>query len=271
MQSTKFLFGLLFFFQIHVLALSTADYKIHRQISADLQGDDSFRYSDYYQVKEDPRLQNINLLVLSHIQADFPYPSTPYNRKAQFGAWIKDRTDGTCMDTRGKVLVRDSKSNVTYRPNGCTVASGDWDDPYSGKQFSSAADIQIDHFVPLKNAYMTGGFEWNQRKRCLYANYMGNAFHLISVSGRENLKKSDSTPSQYMPSNREYACLYLKQWLQVKVIWELRVTPKEASAIQARVNDNNCDKSDFVVPSESIKDQRRYMSDNADLCAENFN
>lgn len=273
MQSTKFLIGILFCFQfhtqLHAQTFAAFDAKVYHQISADLQGDDSFRYPDYYQVKEDPRLQNVNLLVLNHVESEFPYPKTPYNRKAQFGTWIKDRTDGTCMDTRGKVLVRDSKSTVTYRPNGCTVASGDWDDPYSGKHFDSASDIQIDHFVPLKNAYMTGGFEWDQRKRCLYANYLGNQFHLLSVSGRENLKKSDSSPSQYMPSNRQYACVYLKQWLEVKVIWGLRITPKEAAAIQARVNDNECDKTEFVVSSNFLKDQRRYMTDNADLCAEN--
>lgn len=271
MRTTKFLFWILFFFQVHVLALSSADYKFHQQISADLQGDDSFQYPDYYQVKEDPRLQNVNLLVFTHVQSEFPYPGTPYNRKAQFGTWIKDKTDGTCMDTRGKVLVRDSKTTVTYRPNGCTVASGEWDDPYSGKNFVSASDIQIDHFVPLKNAYMTGGFEWSQRKRCLYANYMGNEFHLLSVSGKENLRKSDKSPSQYVPPNRHYVCVYLKQWLQVKAIWNLRITPKEASAIQARVLDNDCDKTDFVITSDTLKDQRRYMSDNADLCAGNTN
>ena len=72
-----------------------------------------------------------------------------------------------------------------------------------------------------------------------------------------------------MPSNRQYACVYLKQWLEVKVIWGLRITPKEAGAIQARVADNGCDKADFTVSSEFLKDQRRFMNDNADLCAGN--
>lgn len=247
-------------------AYSLQDLQVYRQLADDLQSNETFQYPDYYQVKEDPRLQNINLLVLQHIENQFPYPDVPYNRKNQFGTWIQDNTDGTCLNTRGKVLVRDSKSGVTYRPSGCSVQSGDWDDPYSGKHFSSASDIQIDHFVPLKNAYMTGGFEWDRNKRCLYANYMGNKFHLLSVNGKENLRKSDSSPSQYMPSNRTYACTYLKQWLEVKTIWALRITPKEAEAIQAKVKSNNCDKADFVIANREIQDQRRYMQDNADLC-----
>lgn len=267
MRNTGRFFALLFFvsfFQLHFA--QAVPYEIQQKISADLQGDDSFNYPDYYQVKEDPRLHNINLLALEHVEEKFPYPDAPYNRKAQFGTWIKDRTDGTCLDTRGKVLVRDSRSSVTYRPSGCSVDSGDWDDPYSGFNFTSAADIQIDHFVPLKNAYMTGGFEWSQRKRCLYANYMGNDFHLLSVSGKENQRKSDHTPSQYMPTNREYTCTYLRQWLELKAIWALRITPKEATAIRTRVRDNDCDKTDFVIPSRAIENQRRYMADHADLC-----
>jgi len=267
MKTTQFLFLLFVVFQFQTVhALSSEEYLIQKKIEAGLQGDDSFNYPDYYKVKEDPRLQNVNLLSFEHIQSQFPSPETPYNRKVQFGTWIKDRTDGTCMDTRGKVLVRDSSSTVSYRSNGCTVASGDWDDPYSGKHFVSASDIQIDHFVPLKNAYMTGGFEWDQKKRCLYANFLGNEFHLLSVSGTENMRKSDSSPSKYMPPDRKFACVYLKHWLQVKTVWALRVTPKEASAIQARVQENSCDETEFVIPNKFLEDQRRFMENNANLC-----
>lgn len=239
--------------------------QIHQQLIGDLQSDETFKYDDYYLVQEDTKSAKINLLQLQHIEREFPYPDVPYNRKNQFGTWIQD-TEGSCLNTRAKVLVRDSKTNVNYRPSGCSVQSGRWDDPYSGKQFTSADDIQIDHFVPLKNAYMTGGHEWNQNKRCLYANYMGNEFHLLSVSGKENLRKSDNTPSQYMPKNFSYACVYLKQWLEVKVIWALRITPKEAAAIHTKVDQNNCDENDFVISSQFVSDQRRFMQDNADLC-----
>lgn len=257
---------LLFFAFVFSLQAFSQTYQIQKQIVDDLQSDETYKYPDYYKVKEDPRLQNINLLVLQHVENEFPRPDEAYNRKKQFGTWIRDRLDGTCMDTRGKVLVRDSQTTVSYRSNGCTVDSGDWDDPYSGRQFKSAAEIQIDHFVPLKNAYMTGGFEWDSLKRCLYANYMGNEFHLLPVSSGENQRKSDSTPSKYMPSARAYACTYLKQWLEVKTIWTLRITPKEAKAIQMKIADNRCDETQFLIPTQFVTEQRRYMSEHADLC-----
>lgn len=230
-----------------------------------LKSDEDFHYSDYYKIKEDPRFQNVNLMNFSHIVDTLPFPVEAYNRKIHFGTWIQD-PDGSCMNTRGKVLVRDSKKTVSYNPNGCTVNRGEWLDPYSAKIFTAASDIQIDHLVPLKNAYMTGAHEWSYLKRCLYANFLGNNFHLLAVNGAENLHKSDSTPSGYMPPNANYKCQYLKEWLEVKAIWSLRVTPKEMSAIKSLFVSENCKSNNFLVAYAEIKSQRQFMEDHADLC-----
>lgn len=231
-----------------------------------LKSDEDFNYPDYYQIKEDPRLQFVNMLVFNHIREKFPMPAMPYNRDVHFGGWLRDSTDGACLNTRGKVLIRDSVSNVTYTPNGCTVDTGGWDDPYTARMHTSAKDIQIDHVVALKNAYMTGAHEWNFKKRCLYANFLGNSFHLLSVNGKENLKKSDSTPSGYVPPNKDFTCEFIKDWLHIKLIWSLRTTPKEQAAIMNIINDNLCDPRGFIVSAIDLKVQRDYMEANADLC-----
>lgn len=231
----------------------------------DLKSDEDFHYNDYYKIKEDPRLQNINLMNFTHIGDKLPYPDEAYNRKVHFGTWILD-PDGSCMNTRGKVLVRDTHKTVSFNANGCTVSKGEWLDPYTAKTFTAASDIQIDHLVPLKNAYMTGAHEWDYQKRCLYANYLGNNFHLLSVYGKENLHKSDKSPSGYMPPNANYKCQYLKEWLEVKVIWSLRVTPKEAEAIKNIYTSENCKTNDFLIANSEIKAQRQFMADHADLC-----
>ena len=230
------------------------------------KSDEDFNYTDYYRVKEDPRLQFINLLVFDHINEKFPLPVVPYNRNSHFGGWLRDNRDGNCLNTRGKVLVRDSSSNVTFTPNGCTVETGNWDDPYTARLHTSAKDIQIDHVVALKNAYMTGAHEWDFKKRCLYANFLGNSFHLLSVNGKENLKKSDSSPSDYVPPNKDFICEFVKDWLNIKLIWSLRETPKEQNAIMSIVNENHCNPQTFIVTSGDLKIQRDFMLNNADLC-----
>lgn len=231
------------------------------------KSDEDFVYSNYFKVRVDPRAQTIDLLNFENIQETFPLPTEPYKRDVHFGGWLRDNRADSCLNTRGKVLVRDSVTTPTFSANGCTVQKGTWNDPYTGRPHLTASSIQIDHLVALKNAYMTGAHEWNFAKRCLYANYMGNQFHLLSVDGPENLKKSDHTPHAYVPPNKTYTCQFVKNWLNVKLIWSLRITPQEGNAIQNIVETNNCNPQDFVVSMQSLNEQQRYMADHADLCS----
>ena len=227
---------------------------------------EDFVYTEYYRVKDDPRFQFYNLLALETVTEQFPLPAVPYNRDQQFGGWLRDNSGKTCMNTRGFVLVRDSVTEVTKTASGCTVTDGNWNDPYTGRPHLKASDIQIDHVVALKNAYMTGGHEWNAAKRCLYANFMGNNFHLLPVNGPQNMKKSDHTPAGYVPPNKKFVCEFIKDWLNIKLIWSLRITPPEGAAIQQIAQDNQCDPKQYIVPAEALHTQRQYMEAHADLC-----
>lgn len=216
------------------------------------------------QVSQEIRLQVISLLKFDHHAEEYGNVGEPYNRKNHFGGWLRDKTDGTCLNTRGKVLVRDSKTPAEI--SNCLVSRGEWDEPYKGQVETRAQDIQIDHFVPLKNAYVSGAWRWNFAKRCLYANFLGNDFHLLSVDGHENMSKSDNTPELYMPPNEAYRCQYLQQWLKVKLIWNLGLTPPEKSAVESLIQQNHCDLSRFTYTVKDLEDQRRFMADHANLC-----
>ncbi|MFM6928890.1 MAG: HNH endonuclease family protein [Bdellovibrio sp.] len=216
------------------------------------------------QVSQEIRSQVISLLKFDHHAEEYGNVGEPYNRKNHFGGWLRDKTDGTCLNTRGKVLVRDSKTPAEI--SNCLVSRGEWDEPYKGQVETRAQDIQIDHFVPLKNAYVSGAWRWNFAKRCLYANFLGNDFHLLSVDGHENMSKSDNTPELYMPPNEAYRCQYLQQWLKVKLIWNLGLTPPEKSAVESLIQQNHCDLSRFTYTVKDLEDQRRFMADHANLC-----
>jgi hypothetical protein len=170
-----------------------------------------------------------------------------------------------CLNTRGIVLKRDSSAAVDVNAN-CTVTAGLWHDPYTNRSYNDADEIQIDHVVALKNAYMTGAYQWNKAKRCLYANYLGNKFHLMSVNGPENMKKSDKSPSEYIPPNESYVCEYLRNWLEIKYIWNLRMTPREIKAIETEVEANDCSDDFMTIPASEIASQRNYMEKNKNLC-----
>lgn len=197
---------------------------------------------------------------------DEALPAAPerYNRDRHFGKWIRDGAG--CLDTRGKVLVRDSAVPVGYSSSGCTVQTGEWHEPYEGKVATRASEIQIDHFVPLKNAYISGAGRWDSKQRCLYANYMGNDFHLIPVDGRANMNKGDQTPATWMPRHRAYRCEYLRNWLRIKLIWGLALGAPEARAVRELASREGCDAASFRWPARELDEQRRFIEDHADLC-----
>lgn len=224
---------------------------------------ETFDYN-YYFVFSQNTSDRIHLASFSRVSARFPQPAVDYDRDSQFGEWIKP-VKSSCLNTRGIVLKRNSKVEISVNEK-CTVLSGNWFDPYTNQTYNDADDIQIDHVVALKNAYMTGGHTWNKARRCLYANYLGNNFHLMPVNGPENMKKSDKSPLEYVPPNKAYTCEYLRNWLQIKYIWDLRMTPREVNAIEQEITENHCSTEDLTVSAESIKEQRDYMEANKNLC-----
>ncbi|WP_413287600.1 DUF1524 domain-containing protein [Bdellovibrio sp. HCB337] len=194
-------------------------------------------------------------------------PDEKYQRQHHFGRWINDPTDETCYNTRAKVLIRDSEGPVSFKEkNHCLVEKGDWADPYAGDMITESKNIQIDHMVPLKHAYITGAWEWDYQTRCTYANFMGNNFHLITANGRENMRKGDRGPDQYLPPNQAYRCEYLKNWLKIKLIWQLKMTPTEISAIRRTFEENDCQLKDFSLSQRELKRQRKLIHANNDVC-----
>jgi hypothetical protein len=74
-------------------------------------------------------------------------PQTGYSRDL-FPHWITQ--SGTC-NTRETVLKRDGTNVVTS--DSCAATSGSWFSPYDGATWTAASDVDIDHMVPLSNAW----------------------------------------------------------------------------------------------------------------------
>lgn len=194
-------------------------------------------------------------------------PQEKYARKLHFGRWINDPMDDTCMNTRARVLVRDSETSVTYKgTKQCVVESGQWHDPYANKDVAAAKEIQIDHMVPLKNAYLSGAWEWDYKTRCLYANYMNFKPHLVSAGGHENMSKSDSGPEKYLPPNEDYRCEYVRNWLAIKTIWKLKLNPDEVQAVQQAVTNYKCSLNAFLMSQQGLAKQRAFIEENLNFC-----
>ena len=67
---------------------------------------------------------------------------------------------GNC-DTRETVLKRDGTNVV--QSSSCAATSGSWYSPYDGATWTAASDVDIDHVVPLSNAWKVRTQSQNSR------------------------------------------------------------------------------------------------------------
>ena len=145
--------------------------------------------------------------------------------RSKFRHWIT-QPDG--CSTREAVLIRDA---TTVSTNGCRILSGSWFSPYDATTWTSASRLDIDHMVPLKEAWVSGASTWSADRRKSFANDMGWQGSLIAVSASSNRSKGDKDPARWMPPNTAFWCSYLFDWIDVKYRWRLSVDPAEKQAI----------------------------------------
>ncbi|OJD10690.1 hypothetical protein AJ78_08372 [Emergomyces pasteurianus Ep9510] len=142
-----------------------------------------------------------------------------------FPHWIT--IQGACS-TRETVLKRDG-TNVNVG-NDCYPSSGSWYSAYDGAIWTKASDLDIDHMVPLSNAWKSGAAAWTTEKRKEFANDLVNP-QLLAVTDNVNQEKSDSGPEAWKPPLQTYHCEYARMWVKVKSFYELTITDPEKSAL----------------------------------------
>lgn len=154
--------------------------------------------------------------------------NTGYDRNRYFGQWLDTNKD--CQNTRAEVLISESKvapKYTTTRP--CTVATGRWVTTFDNKTHTSASTVQIDHMVPVHEAWGSGARRWTQARRVAFYNDLGYAGSLNAQTSALNSSKQASGPEAWLPpANR---CFYIAQWTVVKARWGLTVDSAEKAAL----------------------------------------
>ncbi|PKX96419.1 HNH endonuclease family protein [Aspergillus novofumigatus IBT 16806] len=130
--------------------------------------------------------------------------------------------------SQGVVLARDGTGIV--KDSSCYPTSGSWYSPYDGATWTQASDVDIDHVVPLANAWRSGASEWTTAQRQAFANDLTNP-QLMAVTDNVNQAKSDDGPEAWKPPLTSYYCTYAKMWVRVKYVYDLTITSAEKSAL----------------------------------------
>jgi hypothetical protein len=181
-------------------------------------------------------------------QLDVAAPVSSGYDRSLFNLWIDADNDG--CDTRQEVLIRQSLVPVTYS-SGCTITAGQWFSWYDGQTWTGPSDVDIDHFVPLGEAWQSGANAWTATQREAYANDLDFLPGLVAVTDNVNQSKGDRDPAQWMPSDPSVQCTYAVDWVEVKYRWSLTIDTAEASALSSLLA-GSCGNTQVTAPTVMV-------------------
>ncbi|MFF4605216.1 HNH endonuclease family protein [Streptomyces sp. NPDC001339] len=146
--------------------------------------------------------------------------------RAKFPHW-SDQGNG--CNTRELVLKRDGTD--VQQDNRCAAVSGKWVSAYDGATWTKASDLDIDHVVPLAEAWRSGAAQWTTERRKELANDLKHS-QLIAVTDNVNQEKGDKDPAKWLPPSASYHCEYARMWVWVKHEYGLTADAAETSALK---------------------------------------
>ncbi|CAM5296012.1 hypothetical protein GCM10010329_82110 [Streptomyces spiroverticillatus] len=159
-------------------------------------------------------------------------PVAPESRagyeRTKFKHWVDSDKDG--CNTRAEVLLAEAFVPPEKGAK-CKLYGGEWWSLYDNTYVGDPGKIDIDHMVPLAEAWNSGASGWTAGQREAYANDLSDDRSLIAVSAATNRAKADKDPTTWMPPSEAAHCAYLTDWVATKLRWGLTVDKDEANAL----------------------------------------
>jgi len=172
------------------------------------------------------------LSVLKTIRVEKEHP-VGYVRTL-FKHWID--ANGNSCNTREEVLIAESLTHAQVDAYGCKVVAGDWLSPYDNVTHTDPSELDVDHMVPLKEAWDSGAWNWTTAQRQTFANDLSDPRPLIAVTAGQNRSKGAKDPSNWIPPQSGYVCVYLAEWIAIKAKWSLSMDQSEFGRIRNLLN-----------------------------------
>ncbi|WP_405816431.1 MULTISPECIES: HNH endonuclease family protein [unclassified Streptomyces] len=150
---------------------------------------------------------------------------TGYQRTS-FRHWNAGDIPADGCNTRQEVLLAEAVVYPEIGP-GCTLTGGVWWSYYDEREVTPAGALDIDHMVPLAEAWDSGASAWTAARREAYANDQGQPASLVAVTARSNRSKADQDPAEWLPPAPDALCRYGAEWTATKLRWGLAVDEAE--------------------------------------------
>lgn len=141
---------------------------------------------------------------------------------------------GDDCNVRDLVLIAEARRGPSTGSS-CPVGRGRWLSAFDGVRVRNPSLLDVDHLVPLAEAWASGARSWSPGTREAFANDLGYSRSLIAVTASSNRSKGDQDPAEWLPSRVSYRCTYVSHWIAVKWRWRLSVDAREESALRVLV------------------------------------
>lgn len=149
-------------------------------------------------------------------------------QREKYRHWTDADRDG--CSTRAEVLIAEAAVPPEVGPK-CALAGGLWYSSYDDEYVSDTRNIDIDHMVPLAEAWDSGASAWTAKRREDYANDLDEPRSLRAVTARSNRSKADQDPSTWLPPYVAAHCGYITDWVSVKTRWGLTADGNEKAVL----------------------------------------
>lgn len=162
-----------------------------------------------------------------------------YNR-GDWKHWVPLNKKNKCWNTREQVLfdsaepdsiilLDKNKKETKDLSYACSIKSGKWVDPYSGVVMTKPSEVDIDHHIPLGRVAISGGKNFDKKKKEMYANDFDV---LVMTSAKQNRSKGAKGPSEWMPPKKESHCAYAKRYILIAKKYDLEITKDDKKALE---------------------------------------
>ncbi|MFF8717239.1 HNH endonuclease family protein [Streptomyces sp. NPDC015184] len=155
-------------------------------------------------------------------------------KRDSFKHWIDE--DGDSCSTRNEVLLAEAVKKPDQGAR-CALTGGEWLSYYDEVTVTAAGKLDIDHMVPLAEAWDSGASAWDADRRMRYANDLGAERSLVAVTAKTNRSKADKDPAQWLPPAASAQCTYGADWVATKLRWKLTADDKERTALEDLAKD----------------------------------
>ncbi|MGW2214047.1 HNH endonuclease family protein [Nonomuraea sp. NPDC001684] len=167
--------------------------------------------------------------LLHQAVADLPVATESRDgyKRTSFKHWVD--ADGNGCSARYEVLISEAIDAPTVGAQ-CKLSGGAWYSYYDDTVVDDAGKLDVDHLVPLAEAWDSGASSWGAARREAYANYLDAPEHLVAVTARSNRSKADKDPADWLPIDA-VRCRYISEWTAIKRHWGLSADQREKDTL----------------------------------------